>query len=243
MNDDKYWSYIQALEHLKTRLKATDDEISIWTYLGHGDGGIDAFNKSQGNQNDTPHKKRHFTDSPRGAVFLREQIESFQPDDSRRYLTLQQLTTRWGALFKPDELVQEYLATARLEPINAVSRHSEQVIDAGEGALIPDLSLFEMDQVLEIEVEDDLNPKIVDTPRATRRNALTPILEIARDKAADRDNAASVFAALTKLASSGNPPPPLLGIGDGEVKYDANGIVKFYSLKNLGDWLRRKQQK
>jgi len=156
VSDKKYWSYEVAFESLQKRLQATNEEVDVWTYIGHADGGIDAFDKPHDNQSDLPTKKRHFTNSPLGAYFLREQIESFNPDDSRRYLTLQELTDRWVEHYKPDKLVQEYVATARLEPINVLRGHSEQVIDAqaGEGALIHDLSLFELAQVREIEVAD-----------------------------------------------------------------------------------------
>lgn len=153
MSDKKYWSYEVAFESLQKRLLATNEELDAWTYIGHADGGIDAFDKPNDNQSKPPHK-RHFTDSPLGAYFLREQIESFNPDDSRRYLTLQELTDRWVEHYKPDKLVQEYVATARLEPINVLRGHSEQTIDASEGALIPDLSLFAMAQVREIEAQD-----------------------------------------------------------------------------------------
>ncbi len=154
MSDDKYLPYAQARAALRRQLHATDDEIRVWTYLGSAEGGIDAF--------DNPHThsgavlpKRHFTASEVGAYFLREQIESFTPDDSRRYLTLQALTARWEAYGlrseMADDLVRSLIEDGCLEPINALRGHSAQVIEEGENALISDISLFSLDQVQEVE--------------------------------------------------------------------------------------------
>lgn len=154
MNSDEYWPYARAMAELKGRLQATDDEIRMWVYLGHADGGLDMFDAPL----DCPDgklPKRHFTASEVGAYYLRHQIESFAPDDSRRYLTLPELVTKWVgrglSANKADELVRQLIEDGRLTPINALRGHHAQVMDDGAGALIPDLSLFALDQVIEVE--------------------------------------------------------------------------------------------
>jgi len=173
VSDKKYWSYLVAREHLKKRLQASVEEINMWAYLGQDDGGIDAFNKPNDNQSKPPHK-RHFTDCPRKACFLREQIESFNPNDNRRFLTLQQLTDRWVVRDIPKELVQDYVDDGDLEPINVLRGCSEQweehtkVLQEGETVFIPDSSLFALDQVLEIEAREF--PSVKSDPERTGSN-------------------------------------------------------------------------
>jgi hypothetical protein len=142
-------------------LQATVEEISIWSYLGHDDGGIDGFDDPYDYKNGEP-PRLNFSASEVDAYFLREQIESFKPDDSRRYITLQQLTARWqepdDSRFRGQEFVRAYVHDDCLHPINVLRGYSEQWVehtrnfDNGSRAFIPEASLFAMDQVLEIEV-------------------------------------------------------------------------------------------
>lgn len=250
MNDDKYWPYAKARAALIKRLQATDNEIRMWAYLGHADGGIDLFNYPQDRQNDDP-PKRNFTAPEVGSYFLREQIESFTPDDSRRYQTPRALIERWAGYGLPasiaEELVCNLVEDGRLEPINALRGYSAQVIEAVEGALIPDLSLFALDQVCEVEAREFPGARhaVVSATVTTRRDALDAVIKMAKATAPDPENRSSAWETLKEMAQQSPPPPPLLGYSEGEgVKYvDANDNVAWLTRKAFGMRLSDRKKK
>lgn len=250
MNSDEYWPYARAMAELKGRLQATDDEIRMWVYLGHADGGLDTFDVPI-DCPDSKLPKRHFTASEVGAYYLRHQIESFAPDDSRRYLTLSELVTKWVghglSANKADELGRQLIEDGRLTPINALRGHHAQVMDDGAGALISDLSLFALDQVIEVEaLEFSGAVRVVDGVNVVKRpDSLTAVIKIAKAEAPDPENRSSVWATLKRMAQRDAPPPPLLGFSDGEgVKYlDSNDEVKWLTRNAFGMRLSERKKK
>ncbi|MGF6996336.1 hypothetical protein [Paraburkholderia sp. GAS32] len=76
--------------------------------------------------------------------------------------------------------------------------------------------------------------------RHTTKNRIHPLdaeIERARRNALDPDDTNAVWVEILKLADS--QVGCLLGVDDGEVKYDANGTVRFFKKRTLGERLRR----
>ncbi|MEX3784904.1 hypothetical protein [Paraburkholderia sp. BR14374] len=69
----------------------------------------------------------------------------------------------------------------------------------------------------------------------TRSDALTPIIKKARLAAPDPNSATSVYEVLVRLAQTPDPPPPIIGYADGEIKCQADTETgfKFLSQKAL----------
>jgi hypothetical protein len=75
-----------------------------------------------------------------------------------------------------EDLIHNLVDDARLEPINVLLGYLEQVCDAREGAMIPDISLFALNQVLEIEVRDF--PLVEDAPNQGESNQSNNVNEV-----------------------------------------------------------------
>jgi hypothetical protein len=69
-------------------------------------------------------------------------------------------------------------------------------------------------------------------PKRTRSDALTRIIEKAREEAPDPDSATSVWEVLVRLAQGPNPPAPVIGYAEGEIKYRADTETGFKFLSH-----------
>jgi len=82
-----------------------------------------------------------------------------------------------------------------------------------------------------------------DSRRLTRQDAISPIIEKAIQNAEDGANVRSVWTTLTTFAQTPARYPPLIGLAEGEIKYEnSNGDVKALTLKNLRGRLNRRRQ-
>jgi hypothetical protein len=77
-----------------------------------------------------------------------------------------------------------------------------------------------------------------------RENILDPVIKKARATAIDPDHYQSVWAELVELAGSESKPNPLVGYVEGEgIKYQDPAGVKFLTIKNLRERMKRKLDK
>lgn len=77
-----------------------------------------------------------------------------------------------------------------------------------------------------------------------RPDALTPIIRMARKEASDPDSPTSVWEVLVRFAQSPNPPAPIVGYAEGEIKYRADTEIgfKFFTQKALKNRIARDDQ-
>jgi hypothetical protein len=160
-----------------------------------------------------------------------------------------------NALHKHTQLVCEAIVSGKLKalksdrtPITSVlALHSLQGLHAT--VLIDDIKKYLGDLDIAVQFQSDKNITKIEPSSETvniekvvkRKNALSSIIEQAKESALNSDDANSVWAALCNLARRSNRPPPLLGYDDDEgVKYEyGNEGVKYLSRKNFGDRFRR----
>lgn len=75
-----------------------------------------------------------------------------------------------------------------------------------------------------------------------KRDALTAVIELAMNNAVDPDDLHSVWAALVDIAEKPSKPAPVLGYGDGYVKYRNGAKVEFFSRLQLKGRLERQRK-
>jgi hypothetical protein len=85
-------------------------------------------------------------------------------------------------------------------------------------------------------------PPVPVRPRRRRTGHLDAVIEMARRRATDPDDWAAVWTALVELAQSNDRPAPLIGSGEGEVKYQApSGEVAFLTRDQFRDRFRKRR--
>ena len=159
----RYIAYPKAMKLLTERLNATPEELAAWVFIGHEDGGLDAF--LNGNELDPPPPFAYCLCvgsgdnadyiSPLMACWFREdEITQFEP--AERYITGQALIARWSKLpaIKAEAFIRAKITESRfmdMHPITGLTRGSNP-----EAGTCPPLetALFNLAHVEAIEAED-----------------------------------------------------------------------------------------
>ncbi len=153
-----YIPYAQAYTFLEKRIYATPEEIAAWVYLGPNEGGLNAYVDI--NNSSTPKVfyfknfagKDTYLSQLMLCWFLREDIDSFQPED--RFITEEQLIKHWETKqgIQVADFIRAKIDENRLSELQPVVRPSQLSHDLNSQHL--KMSLFSWSEVEDINRSD-----------------------------------------------------------------------------------------